>query len=72
MSAPNNGGPAFPRITTGSAYDGMSLRAYIATAALQGLLANPICTTHAPLSYYPNRAIEYADALIAKLNEEAK
>ncbi len=64
--------PAFPRNYDADGHNGISLRAYIATAALQGLLAGPevarskleidsFCRTSAQYS------VKLADALIAEL-----
>jgi hypothetical protein len=44
------------------------LRAYIATAALQGIRANPAYTSTP--GECAKWAVEYADALIAELNKE--
>ena len=68
-----DGGPAFPvpseRVRDGS--PGMSMRAYIATAALQGLLdrrdIGGSIPAHATLA---DTAVELADALIAELAKE--
>ena len=50
---------------------GMSLRAYVATAALQGLLANPNIPIIQPAAYASD-ALIYADALIEELNKPTK
>jgi hypothetical protein len=75
----NNQEPVFPRSNDfnpdygDNSHDGMSLRAYIATHALQGIIHTYTRTigefhtkAHAEL------AIIYADALIAELNKEKK
>ena len=71
-----DGGPAFPSEhidDNGSVTEckGMSLRAYIATAALQGLLdrrdIGGSIPAHATLA---DTAVELADALIAELAKE--
>jgi hypothetical protein len=53
-----------------AAQDGIDVRTYIATAALQGLLANSITSNY---SGYPTLAADlaarHADALIAELNK---
>ena len=78
----NDGGPAFPLIQTGVQWNdesedyvtrqwsngGMSLRAYIATAALQGILACPDTAMPTP-EKWAEAACKYADALIAELNK---
>ena len=76
MNTPYDGGPAFPEqpsgpYPTGEIFlgrPGMSLRAYIATAALQGLLAKgePVCDPTI------SEASTAADLLIAELNKEPK
>lgn len=63
---PNDGGPAFPVNNKNGCHPGMSLRAYIASQAMVGLLAgvdDPGLTRIAEMS------LEAADALIAALNE---
>ena len=67
-----DGGPAFPcGVPDGDVFKGMSLRAYIATAALQGLLdrrdIGGSIPAHATLA---DTAVELADALIAELAKE--
>ena len=47
---------------------GISIRAQFAMVAMQGMLANPDCGS---LSATTESAARFADALIAKLNEEA-
>ena len=71
-----DGGPAFPHSgyeidgqMPDSGHDGMSLRAYIATAALQGLLAEQ---RELPFGMILKSAVAYADALIAELKKETK
>lgn len=78
MNNKPNDGPAFPMQVIASPNSeiqyGMSLRAYIATAALQGLLGNgslkwdqdKVCST------YSDASVKLADALIAELNKEGK
>ena len=56
MSAPTNGGPAFPTSNGGSPDDGMTLRDYFAAKALSGLLAHPECD-YTPMKV---RAVEQA------------
>lgn len=63
-----DGGPAFPLQVSElpGAYDahpGMSLRAYIAAKML------PVCAEDYESEIAAKLAVEYADALIAKLNE---
>lgn len=80
MSTPNTGGPAFPlayqheRVGGGiitCQQDGMSLRAYIATAALQGIVTATAMITDQVYSPQDRarEAVLYADALIAELNK---
>jgi hypothetical protein len=62
--------PAFP---SGPGTPGMSLRAYLAARALQGILAGPHLTSSdslmATTSSAPTEvAVRYADELIAELN----
>jgi hypothetical protein len=79
---PDDGGPAFPRDEMSNVvpnqiaeqFPGMSLRAYIATAAMQGCLAyshvNPNCGNYqenATAEDVAKAAVAYADALIAAL-----
>ena len=78
MTTPPDGGPAFPRFTSSSTMDGMSLRAYIATAALQGMLAGPTWQPNdaepelSGTQRYAKQAVLLADALIAELNKPTK
>lgn len=67
--------PAFPMIhihngqhgeVSQSSENGMTIRTYIATAALQGLLAK---YGYEDLEGVAERAIKHADALLAKLGE---
>ena len=73
MNTDKDGGPAFPHWDgpSGQCFNGMSLRAYIATAALQGLLdrrdIGGSIPAHATLA---DTAVELADALIAELAKE--
>ena len=65
MSAPNDGGPAFPH---GRPYDtahGLTKREYFAAKALQGLLANP--NHDGKFSDFAEDAVKHADALLAEL-----
>jgi len=65
MAMINDGGPAFPR--GAGSYGGMSLRAYAAVAAMQGLRANHLVEFgHEEMARY---AIKDADALIAELEK---
>lgn len=80
MSTTNDGGSAFPvldktvKSTFGGvdAYivqhksEGMSLRAYFAGQAMQGMLADPECGGPASTAL---AAVSYADALIAELEK---
>jgi len=86
MSTPiNDGGPAFPVADSHHANgqvqygtNGMSLRAYIATAVSPAFLAMPGPSDLAKYNGEQIREITatasvlYADALIAELNKEAK
>ena len=62
--------PAFPRqcVQCGGDTNGMSIRLYIATKALQGILANT--DTGCGKEQASKHAFEYADALIAQANED--
>ena len=53
--------------TVGSAAD---RRERIATACLAGMIANPECS--GKFEDYANDSVKYADALIARLDKEAK
>lgn len=83
MSTPNtinDGGPAFPiphdvqaglkNGTFGILYrhTGMSLRAYFAGQAMQGLLTQPAEPEFGP-RHFAQAAVAAADALIAELNK---
>ena len=75
---PNDGGPAFPMIesvmdprTLGwRTVDGMSLRAYIATAAMQGIRANSALSWD--VESIAIKACQQADALITELSKGSK
>ena len=66
-----DGGPAFPCTMPENcdSFKGMSLRCYIATAALQGLIACPGIESDG-YTGMAEWAVEYADALIAELAKE--
>jgi hypothetical protein len=75
MNTPNDGGRAFPSPDTVMPSGqvqfgeyGMSLRAYIATAALQGITANNSfeCISNSSAA---TTSVDLADALIAELNK---
>ena len=77
-TTPPDGGPAFPipLALNGNgvnvaqeilSYEGMSLRAYIATAALQGMLSDQM--RGGTVETYAMNAVQFADALIAALNK---
>ncbi len=87
MKIPNDGGPAFPHPETGidvtlsdgrraariyPPSTGMSLRAYIATAALQGILSGNLLRSDGSESAesIASDAVEMADALICALGKE--
>jgi hypothetical protein len=66
--------PAFPN---GTGTPGMSMRAYLATQALQGILAGPHLSSRDSLmansgSSHVEAAVQYADELIAELNKTEK
>lgn len=65
----NDGGPAFPLSGDGPNVpyfnQGMSLRAYFAGQAMQGMLANP--DKDYGISALAEESVEHADALIAAL-----
>lgn len=73
----SDGGPAFPdqgqRLERDGTWNqqwssGMSLRAYLAGKALQGMLAAPeISGTYSDIAMH---AVKYADAMIAELGKE--
>lgn len=48
-------------------YSGLTVRAYIAAKALQGILANPRTINN--LETVSSASVEYTDALIAELNK---
>lgn len=64
-----DGGPAFPIIGGTAEYHyGMSLRAYIATAALQGIVAGTSMWSHdEDDTACADAAVRLADALLAEL-----
>jgi len=67
------GGPAFPVLSGGTHYDhdtGMTLRDYLAAAAMQGMLASGELDT-TPFSTAAENAYCYADAML-KERERAK
>ena len=81
----DDGGPAFPISLTcspsgdvyhsGQAFwrgEGMSLRVYIATAVLQGLLAYEGQHHEGDEHHHTKTALQYADALIIELRKEPK
>jgi hypothetical protein len=63
---PNDGGPAFST-QNGCRYDpGMTLRDYLAAAALQGYMANPeFCMGHDSPRNVAANCYDYADAMLA-------
>lgn len=63
----NDGGPAFPCDENNEykAYPGMSLRAYFAGQAMQGLMADP--NEDGTVDSIARRSVAAADALIAAL-----
>lgn len=72
----DDGGPAFPRtqeLWEGSkVVEGMSLRAWFAGMALQGLLSgnNPSLNAFDPMDTVVEVALEYADAMVSALKEK--
>ena len=71
---PDDGGPAFPATPTWpngetDYFPGMSLRAYIATAVLQGIIAGNYIDGYA-YEEQSRDAIKFADALIAELRKD--
>lgn len=66
----NDGGPAFPCIYERVGEDqcqGMSMRAYIATHALAGMLASD--ASEGDEADFARWSVEYADALLAELGK---
>jgi hypothetical protein len=72
-TTPNDGGPAFPvppAVCSGPnnnwsyASDGLSLRDYFASAALQGIIADPRAS--GPFEALANDAYQCADAMLAE------
>jgi hypothetical protein len=73
MTTPPDGGPAFPCPHPILPDVGMSLRAYIATAALPTahlICTNYGCTPHSDT--IAKGAVDLAEALIAELNKPTK
>jgi hypothetical protein len=72
MSAPDDGGPAFPPPHECGylSQDGMSLRDYFAAKAMQGMLAgvHPIVTDPDPLPKVASVAYLMADAMLKARN----
>jgi hypothetical protein len=66
----DNGGPAFP-VRMGCDIEGMTLRDYFATAAMQGICANLHCTPQVTFKEVSQRAYDQADAMLAARKEEA-
>ena len=67
MSAPNDGGPAFPvRFENGFYQQGLSLRDYFATAAMHGILAGRDSSIAYPLDHIADAAYQQADAMLAE------
>lgn len=67
MSTPNDGGPAFPLVSEDRRairHVGMTLRDYLAAAALQGLSANP--KYDASVEGAAQFAYAQADAMLAE------
>lgn len=60
---------AFPASVGFHSHSGLSQRAYIATAALTGILANPNTTMQGMNKAHQN-AVRVADALLAELDKE--
>ena len=82
---PNDGGPAFPEVEFDNGHPqytlpGATLRAYIATAALKGILASGteggVCPLQDPTQPFgaqvASHARAYADALLVELNKPAR
>lgn len=59
--------PAFPCSNSSDQWGGMSLRTYIATQCLAGLLADP--NERGSFVDYAKTAVQTADALIEELNK---
>lgn len=67
----NDGGPAFPssdaKLEAGDTlYQGMSLRAYFAGQALQGMLSHP--NSDGTIGEFVRWAVDYADEMIRQLS----
>ena len=79
MSAPKNGGPAFPCETYGLRNgkettiptNGMSLRDFFAASILAGLHANPHLNRESSCEDMAVACYNMADAMIAECNKEA-
>ena len=77
MNTDKDGGPAFPHWDgpSGQCFNGMSLRAYIATAMQAAMLASADSQPDREFNHtWANRvaehAVKHADALIAELAKE--
>ena len=72
MKKQNDGGRAFPNMPADSSIDtwdsGMTLRAYFAAKAMQGILACPEIGDASPANV-SKHSLQYADALIKELGE---
>ena len=72
MKKKNDGGPAFPNMPADSSIDnwdsGMTLRAYFAAKAMEGLISNPNIEDLSCDEVASDSAM-YADALIKELGE---
>lgn len=81
MTTPHDGGPAFPVHTALELHQGlsgMSLRAWLAGMAMQGMLVNGFMPNQATKNLgkspynYASAAVEMADALISELEKEGQ
>ena len=67
MSAPKDGGQAFPS----ESWHGMTLRDFFAAAVAAGIHANPHLNQAASAEEMASACYQLADAMIAKRNMEA-
>lgn len=66
--------PAFPGVgppqNNPNEHPGMSIRTYIATATMKGLLSNSALATNASFAEFARDAVRAADALLERLEEK--
>lgn len=69
MGAKKDGGPAFPTNLRRDGCDGLTKREWLASQALQGLLASPDRGNMQTHQHYTEQAVIFADALLKELDK---